>query len=70
MYGLTGKRRNMLDPQLSRTGLRNVLQKKKRFSADGRNIVQSYLSNYESYGDIAVLGCIEHTEDLQAIILG
>ena len=32
---------NSVDPQLSRTGLGNVLLKNKIFSADGQNIVQN-----------------------------
>ena len=34
--------RNRVDPQLSRTNLGNVLEKNKRFSADGRNTTQNY----------------------------
>ena len=40
--GLTSVQRSRVDPQLSRTSLGNVLQKNKRFSADGQSIAQSY----------------------------
>ena len=60
---LTSEKR--LDPQLSRTGLGNVLLKNKRFSADGQNTAQ----NHENCGDNAVLDCSQHSEyDLQPIL--
>ena len=57
--------RNRVGPRLSRTSLGNALLKKKRFSADGQNIAQ----NYVSCGDNAVLDCSQPPEeDLQPIL--
>lgn len=47
--------RNRIDSQLSRTGLRNVLQKEKRFSADWKNIAKNY--NHKSFGHYEILNC-------------
>ena len=55
-------------PQQSKTGLVNVLLKKRRFSADRQNIAQN-CKNHDSCGDNAVLECNQSPEeDLQSIL--
>ena len=57
-------RRNSVDPQLSRTGLGNVIEEQEIFSRLTEYCSELY--NYESCGDNAVLDCSQPPqEDLQ-----